>query len=126
MPKYNLNVELKNLEGQTLVTQSDPKINEETGEPELGEDGQPLPLERLKLTASYAIIKALTIDLPNNMQEDAVTKTNKYKIAKKVKEAQTAGEDVMLNAQEIEVVKAAIGKLWGVMTVGCIDAILEA
>lgn len=126
MPKYNLNVELVNLEGQKLITLADPKIDEETGEVVKGEDGQPLQPERMVLTASHAVVKALTLDTPTNLQEDAVTKTNKYKVAKKIKEAADKGEDVTLNSQEIDVVKAAIGKLWGVMTVGAIDAILEA
>lgn len=125
MPKYNLNVELTNLEGQKLIIMSDPAIDEETGELVLGEDGKPLPQKRIPLTAANAVIKALTNDNQQNLNDDADKKAIKYRIAKRVKQAVINNEDVALTAQDIDVIKDAIGKLWGIMTVGGIDSILE-
>lgn len=117
MAKFNLNVELKNLEGKNLSIMSDPSKDE---------DGNDVPAKEIPLTAANAVVKALTADLPSNINDSADAKNTKYQIAKKVKDAEVAGEDVSLKSEEVTIVKDAVGKLWGVMTVGAVIDILEA
>ena len=117
MAKFNLNVDLKNLEGLPLSIMSDPSKDEE---------GNEVPAQQIPLTAANAVIKALTADLPSNINDSADAKNVKYQIAKKVKDAAVAGEEVSLKSEEVTIVKDAVGKLWGVMTVGAIIDILEA
>jgi hypothetical protein len=150
MAKYNLNVELTNLEGQILIVteaveEKVPAAPTEDGDAapadvaaaDAATDTQDAPAQetpvetrivekRVPLTAANAIIKALVADLPSNLTDDTDSKTQKYQIAKKIKASVTANEEVSLKSEEVTVIKTNIGKLWGVMTTGAVVSILEA
>lgn len=136
--KFNLNVTLRNLDGQILILPG-PVVKDADGN-----DVQ----THLPLTASEAIVKALTADLPGNLADSTDDKNAKYVIAKKIKATQPVlavaaveatdttpaveaveakdGTEVSLKSEEVTVIKEALGKLWGITTVGAVIDILEA
>lgn len=96
--KVNLNQEIKNLEGETIVAQ-----------------------DKTPLTLKFVITNSLLITHPQEKDLDGNTKMKRYNLAHKIHKA----NEIDLSSEEIVEIKTMIGKVYNTLVYGYVNDILE-
>ena len=119
--KVNFNAALKDLDGKEMTVPSKFRINPDTGQPFMGEDGQPLATKSESVKLGTICVNVLMAN-KRDEQLDGEEKLSRYILASKIKQA-TASIDV--TAEEVAKIKKMVGEFMSTMIVGSVYQQLE-
>jgi len=114
--KVNFNASLKDLDGTEMTVPSKFRINPDTGQPFMGEDGQPIVLKSESVKLSVVCVNAL---MGNKKDEnlEGEEKLSRFILASKIKQAKAPLE---VTAEEVVKIKKLVGEFMSTLIVGAV------